>query len=232
MEEPKHIFFDLDGTLTKSKSFMSDDMCKAFVRLWEKKNVAIVSGGTVEQILKQVVNGALNKCYILGQSGNSTVKDDKPLIVNHLGFSELHSILLHLEDLFVAQDIQVIERDRIEFRGGQVSYSFVGHNAPEQLKADFDPGGGKRTEMLVRTPFDNEKLKVRVGGTTCLDYYQYGKKENIQKLCRLLAWDLNDCLYFGDQLYEGGNDFDVTEIMNCVQVSGPESTLEYIKEMI
>ena len=50
------IVFDLDGTLTETKSNLKPDMSRALVALLKKKTVAIIGGGTYKQFRKQFVH--------------------------------------------------------------------------------------------------------------------------------------------------------------------------------
>ena len=51
----KLIVFDLDGTLTISKSAVDSEMAGLIVGLLEKKKVAVMSGGGYPQFLTQFV---------------------------------------------------------------------------------------------------------------------------------------------------------------------------------
>jgi hydroxymethylpyrimidine pyrophosphatase-like HAD family hydrolase len=50
------IIFDLDDTLAESKSQLTSLMAEALSRLLSIRQVAIITGGKYEQIIKQVVS--------------------------------------------------------------------------------------------------------------------------------------------------------------------------------
>ena len=55
INKKKLVVFDLDGTLTESKSPMDQVMADLLVQLLEKKMVAIISGGAFGQFEKQLM---------------------------------------------------------------------------------------------------------------------------------------------------------------------------------
>ena len=73
----KIMMFDLDGTITKSKSNMDREMSSLVVRLLKKKIVAVIGGGNYPQFKKQFL--AYLRCeklflrdlYVLPVSGGS-----------------------------------------------------------------------------------------------------------------------------------------------------------------
>lgn len=113
--------------------------------------------------------------------------------------------------------------------GAQISYSFVGHHADITLKKEFDPGGSKRREVLASHP-PPVGIEVRVGGTTCLDYFPYGlnKGFNVRKYASLRGWPMRECIYVGDALFPGGNDESVIGVMPTFPVQDPEETYGFL----
>ena len=67
----KHIFFDLDNTLTRTRSLVTPGMKDKLEQLMKQgRDLVIVSGATIEQMKKQTDNLG---CLYLGQNGNHTV---------------------------------------------------------------------------------------------------------------------------------------------------------------
>ena len=54
IQKKKIIVFDLDGTLTETKSPMDAEMAELVAKLLEQKMVAIISGGAFEQFERQL----------------------------------------------------------------------------------------------------------------------------------------------------------------------------------
>jgi len=226
----KHVVFDLDGTLTKSRSVISRDMTESLRELEGLYDVVIISGGQKSQMVKQIPWLEDSLFTIMSQSGCYAEKEGEVLWEKNLSIQDLQSVLLHLDDIEVG-----IRNDMLEIRGGQASYSFIGHGAAPKQKKNFDPDGKFRRELLGRTPYINPDMMVRIGGTTCLDYTRngWGKRGNLEELFKLNNWDFKDAIFFGDQLFEGGNDADVKHIMESVEVRNPNDTHFFItKELL
>lgn len=210
------IFADLDNTVTESRGKISPEM---FQELSRFENVCIVSGAEKKQILSQI--GDL-KCYVLAQNGNDTTFWTKLLTEK-----ERIEIMSHI------QQFAEVGEDFIEDRGCQITYSFTGHHAPVEIKKAFDPDGKKRKEILEKYPLESETIEVKIGGSTCLDYYPKGfnKGTNVAKFIDYMGWDRNDCVYIGDALFKGGNDETVVGVIETHQVKNHLETLEYLKTL-
>tara|TARA_Y100000031_G_scaffold26957_1_gene28993 strand:- start:30701 stop:31423 length:723 start_codon:yes stop_codon:yes gene_type:complete len=226
------ILFDLDGTLTESRSLISKQMSKLLIVLASKMDVVVISGAQLSQMKKQIpwiMNGAV---IAMGQSGNEVPEYWE----NKLTDVEVQHVLNHIEKIKkIYRIVDVDENDQIESRGGQVAFSLIGHNADKERKREFDSSGEFRLDILRNIPFVHELLMARVAGTTCFDYTRkdWGKAGNITRLMQKRRWDKNACLYIGDALFEGGNDYPVKETgIECVAVSGPEDTKKIIDSLL
>lgn len=237
----KHIFFDMDNTVTPSRSPIEEKMKEALVKLGEKIDVVIVSGGRETQIWAQMTDYFKDKISFMAQNGNSAYshKTGKYLWSRTLMPREKKEILEHIgkvksrfADLIAS--VRKEEDDKlIEDRGCQISFSFVGHNAllPDKLK--FDPTGEVRLKILNEIPLVSETVEVKLGGTTCFDYNQLGKNKgyNISEWMKHFGWKSEDVLYIGDALFPGGNDDTVLGVCDTLQVSNPDETMIAIKKI-
>lgn len=210
-------FLDLDNTVTESRGKITPEM---FQELSRFENICIVSGASREQIRSQI--GDL-KCYILAQNGNDTDKWKKELTNE-----EREEIIKHIKSFAV-----VIGEDHLEDRGCQITYSFTGHHAPTEEKKIFDPDGYKRGLVLRSFPLESETIEVKIGGSTCLDYYPKGfnKGTNVAKFIEYMGWDRDNCIYIGDALFKGGNDETVIGVIETHQVKNHLETLEFLKTL-
>lgn len=234
----KHIFFDVDQTLTRSRSLIESDMKVALSALATAKDVITVSGATAEQTLKQITPDFLGKIYMLTQNGNyAKSKGQSELWRNELSSAQKQEIANHIasirnkyRDIFSETD----EADLVQDRGCQISFSLLGHNANLEKKEKFDPKGDRRAEILTDIPFASKNLEVKIGGTTCFDYFERGKNKghNVRRLINTLGWNIADALYIGDALYPGGNDETVIGVCDTFQVKSPTDTLAAIRKMV
>lgn len=232
LQSYRHIFFDMDGTLTESRSLIRDDINSALSTISIYYDIIVISGATIEQIYKQIPILPKTNIYVMGQSGTEVQVRSKQLWKEELSVDQMVRIRKHINECLQYRGI-TNDTDLVELRGGQVSFSFVGHNADLDKKRAFDPTGEKRRAVLEASPFVDDELMVKIGGTTCFDYTRKGagKRGNTIKLAKGSGWNLEDCLYVGDQLYEGGNDEEMLDVMHCISVANPQATYELIKNL-
>lgn len=232
-----HIFFDMDGTLTRSRSLIEPEMKQALIDLMKSgRDVIVVSGADVPQMKKQITEELFSSgIYAMSQNGNSAFdKNGSALWQNVLSAEDkleinehINTVRTNLSGLFVGTD----ENDLIQDRGCQISLSLVGHHAELERKEKFDPDSSKRKEILKQFPLISNRVEARIGGTTCLDYFEKGKNKgwNVKQMIAKMGWRPEDCIYVGDALFEGGNDETVKGIIDTHAVDSPEGTASFIQ---
>ncbi len=230
--EYKHVFFDMDGTVTRAKSLITPEMTEALLILKKKHDVIIVSGQTRQDIARQTKNFP---SYYLCQNGNHALDavSGKEFWKNELSDAQKAEIMGHIHSLPRTWPVKD-ENDLIEDRGSQISYSLLGHHEDVAKKEAFDPDCKKRETMLLEHPLVSETVEVKIGGTTTFDYFEKGKNKgrNVTRFAKLMGWRLEDCVYIGDRLFPGGNDDTVLGVCDTLQVSGPDDTFAAVKKII
>ncbi|MDR1448048.1 MAG: HAD-IIB family hydrolase [Candidatus Ancillula sp.] len=246
--------FDLDGTLASSKNAMSEDMTSLLTQLLEKRRVAVISGGKYELLKFQVVDelekvdANLSNLHILPVSGTQyhiynkkkstdRVYDHKVLYKNEFTASQkLQAISALLE---VAAELnflcEVSSGNRIEDRGGQITFSALGQNASISQKEQWDPTGSKRHELAMRVQRLLPALEVRPGGSTSVDITQIGvnKAYGIRKLCAITGTSLDQLFYTGDKFNDEGNDYPVIELgIDYLEVNSLDDTKAFLEELL
>jgi phosphomannomutase len=227
----RHLFFDMDGTLTAARSLAEPAMLEALEDLITAgRDVIVVSGAEVKQIAYQMKN--LQVTY-LAQNGNHAydAETGQDIWRELLSPEEKAEILAHMQSLprtWAVTD----ENDLIEDRGSQISYSLLGHHEDKAKKAAFDPNGDKRRALLAAHPLKSETVEAKMGGTTTIDYFRRGhhKGHNVYRLIEEEGWNKDACVYVGDALFEGGNDEAVVGVIETHGVKNPEDTLTFIRE--
>src|ERR1035437_2776274 len=194
----KLIIFDLDGTLAESKQPLTHEMALSLTKLLAVTKVAIISGGALSQFLKQVgaqlpVDANLANLYLLPTSGAALYEfqndDWKKIYEERLSKKEKETIEPAI--LAAAKKTGAIDfadqswGERIEYRGGQVSLSALGQQAPLVLKKDWDPDHTKRQALREAIATLLPEFSVGIGGTTTIDVTKCGidKAYGIRKLC-------------------------------------------------
>lgn len=221
MPRYKYIFIDLDGTLCESKQNVKLDMLRELEHINESRRIFIVSGAELSRMLTQA---PLKYVTYFSQNGNYQYDGDRVIRENKL--TNRDEILKHIHT--IALDLKLeITSDMIDDRGSQISFSFVGHNAPFEAKKQYDPDRSRRMEILKKYPFPN----ALVAGTTCIDYIPKTKGENIEHYLKLRKIKPSDCLYIGDALEEGANDYSVIGVIPTHAVKNPQETLEFLRTL-
>lgn len=230
MKNKKYFFFDLDATLTPSRQEIKPEMAEFLPTLG--RTIIVVSGSKNSQIRKQI--GEL-EVFLLGQNGNQAIdQSGKILWENRLSLEEKDVVLEHINTILPQLDYHIPDRnDLIEDRGSQISFSIYGHNAPPEDKKKCDGDFKKRRMLLETFPFISDSMEVQIGGSTCFDYFRKGlnKGTNTKRLIEAMDWSSDECVYFGDALFPGGNDETVIGVIDTVEVSNEDDTLRKLREL-
>jgi HAD superfamily hydrolase (TIGR01484 family) len=196
------------------------------------QTIAITSGSHNDQMSFQVDGLPIIK---MGQNGNHVIHPTLGELWNEpLTAEQKAEIMAHGEKVWAVCDHNVPDvNDIFEDRGAQISMSLYGHHADPATKRAFDGDFKKRKALLEQFPFVSDTLEVKLGGSTCLDYFPKGKNKgfNINRLITQLQWDKDECLFFGDALFPGGNDETVVGVIETVSVADPEDTYQKLTAM-
>ena len=231
MTKYKHLFFDMDETVAPARQPILPEMFNLLTSLNE--DIIIVSGQNVKKIAWQSNN---LPAYRLGQNGNESFDVEGNELWNTL-LDENHrkEILGHINKLVSTFSLELNEAwTPIEDRGGQITFSPIGNTAPVAIKKGYDPDKSIRFNMMKTVPFESEELVVKIGGSTSLDYIHKDRHKgtNVQKLIDLKGWNKDECVYFGDGLYPGGNDEAVIGVIETIAVKDNLDTYVKLQEMI
>ncbi|MES2995040.1 MAG: HAD-IIB family hydrolase [Patescibacteria group bacterium] len=244
---PSVVMFDIDKTLARSKSDIEPLMSEALARLLIATKVGIISGGKLEQFMKQVVGKLppgtpLFNLYLLPTSGGALYEYRSawmPIYQELLEADEVERIQAAMEE--VIDTCSVIDRshppygDRIEVRGPQVTLSALGQQAPVKEKEAWDPVGTKREILRAALAKRLPEFDVKRGGSTSIDVTKRGvnKAFGVRKLSEHLSIPVGTMLYVGDALAPGGNDEVVKETgIPTRSVLDPDETLLVIEGLL
>lgn len=208
----------MDQTLTPSRQLILSDMRELIESL--DQDIIVVSGSSTAQMPNQLEE---LHSYRLGQNGNHALAPDGSELWNFtLTDAHRDEIHEHIQKLISLLDHE-LNHDwvPIEDRGGQITFSPIGNQAPVEKKKIYDPDKLKRFALMEQVPFESEELIVKIGGSTSLDYMHKDKHKgtNVQKLIEHMNWNKDECIYFGDGLYPGGNDEAVIGVIETIAVA-------------
>ena len=242
------ILFDLDGTLAESKSPIDDEMGELLRQLLERKMVAVISGGALDQFMKQVVDrmpssARFENIILFPTCGTQCYRfvDSRwqKIYADFFSHEERGIILAAFNSVFAQLSYvhpSTVWGDVIEDRGSQVTFSALGQRAPREHKDRWhQKNNAKRLEIRSALERLLPQFEVRVGGLTSVDVTKKGfdKGYGICKAEELLGISKNEMLFIGDALYEGGNDYAaVREGLETIAVKNPEETKEVICRLL
>jgi len=247
----KLIIFDLDGTLTESKSPIKSGMCQELNRLLAEKLVAIISGCKFEQFKKQILrylrfsnqfnDKLLSRLYILPTNGAGMWQFDngwKNEYQENLSNEECEEIIEKLKKAIDESKVKksaVLWGEQFENRGSQITFSALGQEAPLVKKIKWDPDKLKRYRIQKMLSPRLPQYTIQIGGTTSIDITKQGidKAYGIKKLSKYLDISICDMLFIGDSLQKGGNDAPVKRTgIDWLSVHSAEETKKIIQKIL
>jgi phosphomannomutase len=242
MQTPKHVFFDLDSTLTPSRAQMLPEHQPLFRKLCEMRDVIVVTGGAEEQIHKQLPLPPRGLYYMLSQQGNLAIDKSGEVLWHERVTPEqeaaARAVAPVLIDAFQKLRPTPIPNadDLFENRGSLLAVSVVGFHAPNEVKYAADPDQSIRRKVLEEHAAEAARLRavgldIMPAGTTTFDIILMGrhKGSNITRLNERMDWKKEDCLYIGDALFKGGNDESVIGVIPTHAVKDHNETFSYIQ---
>ena len=238
MDAVKVLAFDLDGTLAESKQPIPDEIAAEINRLLDKYVVAIVTGGKLEQVQRQVVAKLSNPVGLEVFSCSGATYD----IYGLMGLVNIYEHLIKDADRWEIQSqietaarelgywVEVTHGNAFEFRGSQLTWSACGQLAAVDVKSGYDPTGEKRKAIIDRLNLPN--FDVRLGGMTSIDVSLKGRDKGYAvKVLTNSGYKLDEIVYFGDQFGPSGNDLPVKKAgVLCYQVNNWGDTLRWLAD--
>jgi len=253
MPPKKIIAFDLDGTLTESKQEMAPEMADLVSSLSMKIKIAIVSGGAYHQfkrqVLKQILDSKNEKnllnIILLPTSGscryeyNPKIEDWYEIYTHPFAnntknrvVAELNNILDHKADFGIPMEHF---GTYLEDRGNQVTLSALGQEAPIEKKKMWDPDTSKRKKIKDALEKAIPEIEANIGGSTSVDILPKGfnKAVGLKILLQDKNLSIDDMLFVGDAIFEGGNDYSPFEAgIESKPVKNPADTALLIKSFL
>ena len=202
--------FDVDGTLTPSRKKIEDNFAEFFESFCKRNLVYFVTGSdkpkTVEQIGEKIFNSAQ---LSFNCAGNEVWNKDYLVYSND--WKPDQDIVNYLEELLNQSEFTEKTGKHIEFRKGMVNFSIPGRNCSyeqRELYKEWDNKTQERKHFYEKIKSKFDYIGIYIGGETGLDIFKkgHGKSQAISKI----RTDPSDVIYyFGDQIFPGGNDYDV-----------------------
>jgi hypothetical protein len=254
LPDKKIIAFDLDGTLTVSKSPITKDMADLLKELAKRIPIIIISGSQFLSKSGQFQSSFfyddafypyIHNLILMPTSGSQVYEYDQLkkdwLLVDKEPFNEniKNKIKKLLEEVVSRSEEYGIPANPageiIEDRDTQITFSALGQLAPWEKKKLWDPNQEKRKKIRAFLESKLPEVTLMLNASTSIDILPKG----FNKAVGLLRWlekrnlSKQDLVYIGDGLFSGGNDFMVKEAgFDTIAVNGPEDAESLIKNWL
>lgn len=247
----KKIFaFDVDGTLTASKTLITESMASLIKELVKQKMVIAIAGGNFKQLETQFLPPFLrddsmipfiHNFKLLPTSGSQryeyneekkewVLTDKEPLN------SDVKKRAIELLQYVIDSGLYEIPPNPIgniiEDRDTQITFTPNGQQAPLEIKLRFDPDRKKREKIRAMLEPKLPEVSIFINGTSSIDILPKGfnKAVGLMRFLNKAGFKKSDVIFVGDGLFPGGNDYSVKEAgFDTIAVKNPEETELIIK---
>lgn len=252
-KEKELVVFDLDGTLVRSKSTMDKEMVSLLLRLLEKKRVAVISGGKLEQFDRSLLQplgihpDVLQNLFLFPTTSTSFYRyrgNWKKVYAHSLTRAEkkeIYKAFLHAFRKTKYIHPKEIYGKIIEDRGTQLTFSALGQDVVMvlgekglRLKEEWYAKDPRPEIMRAMKPL-LLGFEVKSGGLTSIDVTRKGidKAYGVRQIRDHLKVPVKNMLFLGDAMSPGGNDYAALKTgIDHIKVAGPEDTKKAIRYIL
>ena len=217
--------FDVDGTLTPSRKSIDEDFSRFFKRFCSNNLVYFVTGSDKPKTIEQIGENIFNSAQLSFNCAGNEVWNKDYLVYSSDWKPDLE-IIKYLEELLNESQFTEKTGRHIEFRKGMVNFSIPGRNCSYEQRELYKTWDIKHQERKyfyekIKDRFDH--IDVYIGGETGLDIFKKGQAKS-QAISKIRTEKSDIIYYFGDQIFPGGNDYDVA--MLCDHYINVDSWLD------
>ena len=247
----KIIAFDVDGTLTASKSPITENMASLLKELIKQRTVIAVSGGKFGQFKTQFLPPFeqdnsfipyIQNLKLLTTSGTQRYDFNEAKHIWELVYKEplgeevKERIKKLLKEVIDNSDLYEIPPnpvgDIVEDRDTQITFSALGQQAKIEDKSAWDPDQRKRKKIVSVIGPQVPEVTMLINAYSSIDIVPKGfnKAVGLMRYLDKMGLHKSDMVYVGDALFPGGNDYSVVEAgIENIAVKGPEETGSILK---
>ena len=253
LPDKKIITFDVDGTLTPSKSSITPEMANLVKELMKQKMVVAISGARFEQFKNQFLPPFfdddsmlpfIQNLKLLPTSGSQRFEYDK--IKKEWELTDKEPLRKDIKEKAKKLLKEIINSglydipsnpkgDIVEDRDTQITFSACGQLASIEDKRLWDPDKKKREKIKALLEPELPETSILINAYSSIDILPKGfnKEVGFMRLLNKMGLQKSDMIFVGDGLFPGGNDYSVYEAgFETIAVKGPEETAVIIKQWI
>tara|TARA_R110000787_G_scaffold125892_5_gene237057 strand:- start:1108 stop:1869 length:762 start_codon:yes stop_codon:yes gene_type:complete len=226
----KALIFDMDGTLTEPRKLISDEMIEVLRKVPNSYKKYLVTGSDMAKVEEQIPVEFLLTFFDKVFACNGTrvfntnldlddeSKPAEPELVHKVNLidfyseADLNHIVNTLLKLAHETHTKIKTGTFVEWRESQINFSVVGRNCTSLQREDYvkwDNKSKERKKLVeqLENKFQGWGLSFRLGGQISIDVTRQGWDKSYA--FDNIAEKPEDCVYFGDKIVPGGNDFDI-----------------------
>jgi phosphomannomutase len=240
------LLFDVDGTLTKPRLKITNDMVELLQKLSKKDTIELgfVGGSDIEKQKEQLGEENFHlftwKC---SENGLLTYHNEKVIhkvsMINNIGEETYQRLVNACLKIMSELTLPKKRGTFIELRNGMINVSPIGRSCSQEVRDEFVQYDKehKVKETFVRqlqesVPDLCDLLQFSIGGQISIDIFPKGWNKTY---CLQFLTDTYETIYFfGDKTMEGGNDYEIYKDprVKGTTVTSYHDTMNFLQQFI
>jgi len=235
----------VDGTLTKPRQKISEDIKKFLGEARAKFPLGVVGGSDLCKIVEQLGDSLAEVQhsfdYIFSENGLVSFKGAQPLpietIGTKLGEERLQDVINFCLEYISNVKLPVKRGTFVEYRKGMLNVSPIGRSCSQQEREEFIRVDAERKirdtfVRELRKRFHDYGLTFSIGGQISIDVFPVGWDKTY--CLRYLTNDFDTIHFFGDRTQPGENDYEIFSHDATIghTVISPEHTKELVEALL
>lgn len=204
-----HIF-DVDGTLTPSRSTIDPGFRDWFLRFQDTHDTYLVTGSDYAKTVEQVGIEICDRSKLLFNCCGNEVRRGQE-IIHQETWNASPELIEALEGELEICSFRLRTGNHIEMRTGLINFSVVGRNADRQQRAEYvayDSTRFERRSIVNRLSERFHDLEFAIAGETGIDIYPVSRSK-----AQIVRWiSAKRKVFFGDAIWPGGNDWTIASV--------------------
>ena len=246
------LIFDMDGTLTPPTQKISPEMLSTLSNIPPGYKKYLVTGSDLTKVLNQIPEEFLlqnfrkvftcngTRVYDTSLDMDDETKPFQPDLVHkidlldHYSQADINHLVSRLLAIASESHTKYKTGTFIEWRESQINFSVVGRNCSLDQRENYviwDKKSNERKKIVekLKEEFSGWGLGFNLGGQISIDITR--KEWNKSYALQFIPESNEDCIFFGDKIVAGGNDFEIA--MKCgkyYDVESPADTLILLED--
>jgi phosphomannomutase len=211
----KHFLFDIDGTLTPSRSVIDPGFKEFFYDFCVDHSVSLVTGSDYPKVLEQLGSGIEQLSVKIFCCNGNDVWFKGAHITENTVFTLDEEAYSWLQQVLEQSDFKHKTSKHFEFRQGMLNFSVLGRAANKEERIAYvtwDNNTNERHKIASKFNALFPKYSASLGGETGLDIYLKDKNK-----AQVLTWFSKEdkFIFFGDGIFPTGNDYPLAQAIQA-----------------